>query len=83
MNVKWKDDPCGGFEAEFRGTRYYVHDVNTVGFGEGFAARYRPPQGRARLVKDPVNLGRCDTAAEAKRLCERHAADKRPIGKPE
>ena len=57
------------------GVQYSVCDLEKLGYRDGgFSARYRPPQGRARSPKDPINLGNVRSMEAAKALCEQHAA---------
>jgi hypothetical protein len=69
----WQQVTDDSFEARTAdGGRYIAADNRMVGAPDLYGARYRPPQGRARLPKNFEPLGCVKTMAEAKACCERH-----------
>jgi hypothetical protein len=72
--LEWRKGICGSREATTARGRYRIDDMRRIG-SPGFAARYQPPQGRARNPKQWINLNNVDTIEKAQALCERHAGE--------
>ena len=76
MKLTWRTwNDCYGFKAETKIGSYAAHDLTVFGYRGGYAAFFRPAQGRARSPKDRQPLGNFDTMEEAKPQCEQHARE--------
>lgn len=85
MKLNWVKDHYGFVADTESGLRYIIFDLaRSGGYGPGFGACYRLPQGRSRHPKERINLGHFDSLQPAQAACARHAeaAPVKPASKP-